>query len=100
MPDSREKEIFEQALELPSGAERIAFARQACEDDATPRILALVTVARESVALADHTIGRHLLASEWSSASPAQATLNASAWIRFIESIKQAFLTSSILWWS
>jgi WD40 repeat protein len=44
MPSLREKEVFEQALELPSGAERIAFARQACGDDAAlcARVLALL----------------------------------------------------------
>jgi hypothetical protein len=33
-PNNREKEIFEQALEIESDAERLAFVRKACGEDA------------------------------------------------------------------
>ena len=43
-PNNREKEIFEQALDLPSGAERQAFVQGACGADAAlcARVLALL----------------------------------------------------------
>jgi len=43
-PNNPEKEIFEQAFELPAGAERMAFVQGACGGDATlcARVLALL----------------------------------------------------------
>jgi hypothetical protein len=43
-PPNREKDIFEQALDLPSGAERLAFVKGACGADAAlcARVLALL----------------------------------------------------------
>jgi hypothetical protein len=43
-PNNREKEIFEQALDLATGAERLAFVNGACGGDATlcARVLALL----------------------------------------------------------
>jgi hypothetical protein len=43
-PNNREKEIFEQALDLAAGAERLAFVKGACGGDATlcARVLALL----------------------------------------------------------
>ena len=43
-PNNREKEIFEQALDLASSAERLAFVKGACGEDAAlcARVLALL----------------------------------------------------------
>jgi WD40 repeat protein len=43
-PNNREKEVFEQALDLASSAERLAFVKEACREDAAlcARVLALL----------------------------------------------------------
>jgi hypothetical protein len=54
-PSNREKEIFEQALDLASGAERLAFVKGACGGD-------VAVCARVLALLAAHaTIGDFLL---------------------------------------
>jgi eukaryotic-like serine/threonine-protein kinase len=50
-PNNREKEIFEQALEIESDAERLAFVRKACGEDAA--LCARVQVLLKSYETAD-----------------------------------------------